>query len=83
MTCRGGAGARRVPIFARVERISPSTGKVDLIITDRDGYEGTSTAIVTQNYFEMDGIRGAWDKAGRSTTLKVDVCPNGMLIERL
>ena len=84
MTCNGGSGAMQVPIFARVKRVSKSTGKVDLVVTDRDGYEGDASATVLQNTITMFGKRTTWSSDGRAAKLNVpDICPRGMLIERL
>ena len=84
MTCNGGSGAMQVPIFARVKRVSNSTGKIDLIVKDRDGYKGNASAIVSQNYITMFGARATWGSSGRAAKFNVpDICPRGMLIERL
>lgn len=84
MTCQGGQGAMRVPIFARVANFDHATGRIDLIVTDRDGYDGTSTATMSGNRIYMFDVSGTWAENGRTALLPVpDLCPNGMLIERI
>lgn len=84
MTCEGGQGAMRVPIFARVTSYNPSTGRADLMVDDRDGYEGGATAYLSGNSVSLFDAKGDWAENGRSARLTVpDLCPNGLLIARL
>lgn len=83
MTCNGGQGAMQVPIFARVTELNKRTGRVDLIVNDGDGIDGTAVAYVRGNTVTQFGESAEWSANGRRATFKVDVCPAGFLIERL
>lgn len=83
MTCNGGQGAMQVPIFARVTKSNKRTGRVDLIVTDADGFDGTAVAYLRGNTVSQFGETAEWSADGRRAVFKVDVCPDGMLIDRL
>ena len=83
MTCSGGQGAMQVPIFARVTKSNKRTGRVDLIVTDRDGIDGTAVAYLRDNTVSLFGETAEWSADGRRAIFKVDVCPEGFLIDRL
>lgn len=83
MQCIGGDGAMSVPIFAEVTGYSNRDGRADLVVTDRDGIDGTSVAFIRGNTVTMDDKTGRWGPDGRSASFDVDICPGGMRIERL
>jgi hypothetical protein len=84
MTCQGGQGAMGVPIYGQVTRFNPATGRADLIITDRDGYEDSAFATLTGNNLSLFDISGSWAANGQTAFLSApDTCPSGMLVERI
>ena len=83
MTCIGGEGAMQVPIFARLTSYNSRNGRANLLITDRDGYEGSNVVFIRGNTLTMFGETTQWSSDGRSASFSTDVCPGGMKVERL
>lgn len=83
MQCVGAPGAMSVPIFATITNYNSRTGRADLVVVDRDGYEGSDLAILNGYTFTMDGQSAQWSGDGRTVSMQVAECPGGFVVNRL
>ena len=78
VTCKGGTGPMAVPIFWEVKKYNERSGKLDLIVTDRDGLKGSAKAKINGNQIEIFGSSGKFDD-NFNFSIAVDICPGGMV----
>ena len=79
VTCEGAAGAKSVPIFWTVQKYNKNNGKLDLIVTDRDGQKGTAQGKIVGKKIKMFGKTGKFDKNFNFSINVGSACPGGLL----
>jgi hypothetical protein len=82
VTCVGGPGANAVPIYWDVKKYNVASGKLDLVVTDRDGFKGDAEAQVIGNTINLYGESAKFDTK-YNFTFKIDGCPGGWVGEAL
>ena len=78
LTCVGGAGAMSVPIFVDVKSYNERTGKLKMILTDRDGFKDPVQAKLLNGRFELFGKSAVVDE-NYNFSLDADICRGGMV----
>ena len=83
MQCVGAPGADSVPIFATITNYNTRTGRADLVVTDRDGLDGSAYAFLNGYTFTMFGQSAQWSEDGRTVAMQEAGCPGGFVVTRL